>query len=129
MFLPNVVSLVFAQSEAATLVPIGTVTGMLVAIFIWFIKAAANQNKRIDENNQQVINATFAERDRAFAERDKAYAERDKALIEKENMEIIHRREIEEKQARFDRITQSKDHKIRELEIENLRYRLSNRGV
>lgn len=56
--------------DPTSLVPIGTVTGMLVFIFLAFLRDSARNDTRADVNNAKLVAAAENERDRAITERD-----------------------------------------------------------
>lgn len=49
----------------STLIPIGTVTGMLVAVFVLFLRDSARNDQRADIIAAKLVAAAEAERDRA----------------------------------------------------------------
>lgn len=56
---------VIAQFDPSTMIPIGTVTGMLVAVFVLFIRDSARNDQRADLINTKLVQGAEAERDRA----------------------------------------------------------------
>jgi hypothetical protein len=50
--------------DPATMIPIGTVTGMLVAVFVLFIRDSARNDQRADDTYGQMVKSAEAERDR-----------------------------------------------------------------
>lgn len=62
------VQILIFGAELETLVPVGTVTGMLVAIFVVFMKDSARQDARVDGAKDSQISQLIRDRDEARAE-------------------------------------------------------------
>lgn len=73
----------FDVGAPSTLIPIGTVTGMLVAIFVLFLRDSARNDQRADIIAAKLVAAAEAERDRARVE---AREREDQWTIEKQQL-------------------------------------------
>lgn len=80
-------------SDLTNLVPIGTVTGMLVIIMVAFIKDSARQDERVDKTAHQLVDAARVELEASRIREEKLQG----ALIEskKQCEERLQRLEIE----------------------------------
>lgn len=97
---------IYAETDPTTLVPVGSVTALLIAVFSIFIKRASSQDQRIDEVNKKLV--------------DSAYSDRDKVILEKESVESRLRGVVEVK----DQLIEELRRKNRELELANLKLQL-----
>ena len=68
------VLVIVAAIDIPTAVPIGTVTGMLVAIFALFIRDSKRNDERADVTYAKLVAAAEADRDRARAAAEAAQA-------------------------------------------------------
>ena len=67
-------TVLLAELDIPSAVPIGTVTGMLVMIFILFLRDSARNDERADVTYAKLVAAAEADRDRARAEAEEAHA-------------------------------------------------------
>ena len=94
MFNPLLISLVIAQLDVTTLIPVGTVTGMLVVVFGLFVKDAVRSDKRADKLNAQRVAEVEADRDRAAAQIEKLQAEVTEARNQLHALQINQQAEL-----------------------------------
>jgi len=57
--------MILADLDPSTIVPVGTITGMLVAIFVLFMRDNARNDERADVVSAKLVAAAEADRDRA----------------------------------------------------------------
>lgn len=70
-----------APLDLTSVIPIGTVTGMLAIIFTLFIRDSARNDTRADVTNAKLVAAAESERDRAIEERDAERIRHEKELL------------------------------------------------
>lgn len=94
----------------STLIPIGTVTGMLVAVFVLFLRDSARNDQRADIIAAKLVAAAEAERDRARADAEKRIEELALQLAQAN-------RDVREREERWTAEKQQLTNRIEHLEM------------
>jgi hypothetical protein len=66
---------ILGEIDPSTLVPIGTVSSILLGFFIWFLRDSARQDDRVDASTKAQLRGMAHQLDETRKDRD-AYAER-----------------------------------------------------
>lgn len=84
----------FADVNLETIVPVGTVTGMLAIIFGWFLRQSARRDQSVENQAARLVAEANQERDYARKERDDARSEAVKLREFYENLLVMQRDEL-----------------------------------